>query len=67
VEGGSAGRGQGRGAVAGNLYHVSVAIWDAWAVYDEHAQPVLSTERVEADNVAAARHEAISYAAYRVL
>jgi hypothetical protein len=46
---------------------VSVAIWDAWAVYDEHAQPVLSTERVEADNVAAARHEAISYAAYRVL
>ena len=36
-------------------------------MYDEHAQPVLSTDRVEADDVAAARHEAISYAAYRVL
>ena len=52
---------------ARNLYHVSVAMWDAWAAYDEHAQPVLADERAAADDVAAARHEAISYAAYRVL
>ena len=52
---------------ARNLYHVSVAMWDAWAAYDEHAQPVLADERAAADDVAAARHEAVSYAAYRVL
>ena len=52
---------------ARNLYHVTVAMWDAWAVYDEHAKPVLADERIVAEDVAAARHEAISYAAYRVL
>ena len=52
---------------ARNLYHVSVTMWDAWAVYDEHARPVLANERIVAEDVAAARHEAISYAAYRVL
>ena len=52
---------------ARNLYHVSVAMWDAWAAYDEHAQPVLAAERTAADDMAAARHEANSYAAYRVL
>ena len=52
---------------ARNLYHVSAAMWDAWAVYDDTAEPIFLKERIQADDVAAARHEAISYAAYRVL
>ena len=42
-------------------------MWDAWAVYDDTAEPIFLKERIQADDVAAARHEAISYAAYRVL
>ena len=52
---------------ARNLYHVSAAMWDAWAVYDDTAEPIFLKERIQADDIAAARHEAISYAAYRVL
>jgi hypothetical protein len=57
---------------ARNLYHVSVAMWDAWAAYDPAADCVLHEERLyktslAADNLEAARAEAISYAAYRVL
>ena len=52
---------------ARNLYHVAVAMWDAWAVYDDVAEPVFLKERQHAEDVDAARHEAISYAAYRVL
>lgn len=52
---------------ARNLFHVSIAIWDAWAAYDELAAGYLYSERAEASDVEAARQEAISYAAYRVL
>ena len=61
---------------ARNLYHVSVAMWDAWAAYDDTGRPVLVDERESvaasaegrtAADVAAARREAISYAAYGVL
>src|SRR5437588_6590614 len=52
---------------ARNLFHVSAAIWDAWAVYDPNAQGYLVTEKHAAADVQAARNEAISYAAYRVL
>ena len=54
---------------ARNLYHVSVAMWDAWAVYDPVADGVLVTEKIELDplEIQAAREEAISFAAYRVL
>lgn len=53
---------------ARNLYHVSVAMWDAWATYDETALPVLAREeKTLLPDVPTARHEAISYAAYRVL
>ena len=52
---------------ARNLHHVSVAMWDAWAVFDEHARPVLARERAASGDVAAARRAAISHAAYRVL
>jgi len=52
---------------ARNLFHVSVAMWDAWAAYDPTARGYLVTEKDRAGDVAAARDEAISYAAYRVL
>ena len=52
---------------ARNLFHVSVAIYDAWAAYDPTAVGYLHREDAPAGDVSAARHEAISYAAYRVL
>jgi hypothetical protein len=52
---------------ARNLFHLSAAMWDAWAAYDDVADGYLVQERQTADDVAAARDEAISYAAYRVL
>ncbi|HKC90173.1 MAG TPA: vanadium-dependent haloperoxidase, partial [Candidatus Limnocylindria bacterium] len=54
---------------ARNLFHVSVAMWDAWAAYDATASGYIFKEKLHVDrcDVAAARNEAISYAAYRVL
>jgi hypothetical protein len=52
---------------ARNLFHVSVAMWDAWAAYDATASGYLFKEKVGAADVSSARDEAISYAAYRVL
>ena len=52
---------------ARNLFHTSVAMWDAWATYDPTASGDLFTEKHTASDVSAARNEAISYAAYRVL
>jgi hypothetical protein len=52
---------------ARNLFHVSAAMWDAWAVYDPIASGFFVDERYPARDVTAAREEAISYAAYRVL
>jgi len=52
---------------ARNLYHLSAAMWDAWATYDATADGVFFAEKHSAPDVAAARDEAISYAAYRVL
>src|SRR5256885_15544984 len=52
---------------ARNLFHVSVAMWDAWAAYDTTAGGYLFKEKLNAADVPAARNEAISYAAYRVL
>ena len=52
---------------ARNLFHTSVAMWDAWAAYDPTASGYIYTTKEQADDVAAARDEAISYAAYRVL
>ncbi|MCP4968349.1 MAG: vanadium-dependent haloperoxidase [bacterium] len=51
---------------ARNLFHVSAAMWDAWAVYDPDAVGAFFAEKHSAGDVAAARDEAISYAAYRV-
>ena len=52
---------------ARNLFHTSVAMWDAWAAYDPTASGYIVKEKLQASNVDAARNEAISYAAYRVL
>jgi len=52
---------------ARNLFHVSVAMWDAWAAYDDTADGYFVTEKAEADDIAAARETAMSYAAYRLL
>ena len=52
---------------ARNLFHLSAAMWDAWAAYDEVADGYFVHERQTADDTALARDEAISYAAYRVL
>lgn len=52
---------------ARNLFHISAAMWDAWAAYDPDADGYFVTEKHEADDVTAAREAAISFAAYRIL
>ncbi len=52
---------------ARNLFHLSAAMWDAWAAYDPVADGYFVDERLDADDVTAAREAAISYAAYRIL
>src|SRR5258706_8472453 len=42
-------------------------MWDAWATYDPKAVGYLSSEKIVAGNIAQARDEAISYAAWGVL
>src|SRR5437016_14325088 len=48
---------------ARNLFHVSAAMWDAWAVYDPHAAGYFVAEKhsVRDSDLAGARNEAISY------
>jgi hypothetical protein len=52
---------------ARNLFHLSIAMWDAWAAYDADAEGYIYHTKETAADVSAARHEAISYAAYRIL
>ena len=55
---------------ARNLYHTSVAMWDAWATYSSTgADCVLFQEQhpTTDPNVDAWRSEALSYASYRIL
>lgn len=52
---------------ARNLFHVSAAMWDAWAAYSPDAAGYFVDEKHTASDIAAARNEAISYAAYRIL
>ncbi len=55
---------------ARNLFHLSVAMWDAWAAFDEDAKGYLHNEEAsppDGSTLQEAREEAISYAAYRVL
>jgi ASPIC/UnbV protein/uncharacterized protein DUF6851/VCBS repeat protein len=52
---------------ARNLFHLSAAMWDAWAAYDRTAVGYFSREKRRAPDVQSARETAISYAAYRIL
>ena len=51
-----------------NLFHLSAAMWDAWAAYDPKARRLLlDGEASTAPTSLAARSAAISFAAYRLL
>ena len=50
-----------------NLYHTSAAMYDAWAAFDPIASGHFYQDKHYAADQVAARDEAISYAAYRVL
>lgn len=55
---------------ARNLFHVSVAMYDAWAAYDATAVGYAHNETAvvpSGSTLEQARQEAISYAAYRIL
>ena len=62
---------------ARNLFHTAMAMYDAWALYDDTAAPYLvgrplggipcDVEALPVADVEAARREAISYAAFRLL
>ncbi|MBL9140328.1 MAG: hypothetical protein JNK53_00555, partial [Phycisphaerae bacterium] len=52
---------------ARNLYHMSAAMYDAWATYDPVARGVFSQQKIVSGNLEADRRKAISYAAYRIL
>ncbi len=52
---------------ARNLFHLSAAMYDAWAVYDGVAVGYLFREKLATADISAARREAISHAAYRLL
>lgn len=52
---------------ARNLFHASVAMWDAWAAFDPTAEGYLTDEEYAGADDPGAREEAVSYAAYRVL
>ncbi|MEC7863183.1 MAG: hypothetical protein VYC70_11220, partial [Verrucomicrobiota bacterium] len=62
---------------ARNLFHVSVAMWDVWAAFDDVAIGYLHNETavvpdvkgdgIDPMDVEMAREEAISFAAYRIL
>lgn len=55
------------GVHARNLFHLSVAMYDAWAAFDDVADGVVYRQRHDASDVEAARNEAIAYAAARLL
>src|SRR5258708_29288658 len=52
---------------ARNLFSLSACMYDAWAAYDTQAVGFVYRGKHTADDVAAARREAISYAADRIL
>ncbi|MFY0628044.1 MAG: T9SS type A sorting domain-containing protein [Reichenbachiella sp.] len=63
---------------ARNLFHTSTAMYEAWAAYDEVAEPYILGKTLNGqftvfngipvpNDIEAARAEALSYAAYRVL
>ena len=54
-------------AQARNLFHLSAAMWDAWAAYEPRGTGYFLTEKHRTGDVLSAQEAAISYAAYRLL
>jgi hypothetical protein len=52
---------------ARNLFHLSAAMYDAWAAYDGTATQYFHYEKLSAVEIDAARNEAISHAAYNLI
>lgn len=52
---------------ARNLFHLSAGMYDAWAAFDPIADGYFVAEDHAATDVQAAREEAMSFAAYRIL
>jgi hypothetical protein len=52
---------------ARNLFHISAAMYDAWAAFDPMAEGYFFKEKIAANDIAAAQVEAASYAAYRIM
>lgn len=63
---------------ARNLFHTSIAMYDAWAIYDDRARPYLIGNKVHdyesfldeftpLEPIEQARNKSLSFAAYRVL
>ncbi len=63
---------------ARNLFHISIAMYDAWAIYDDQARPYLIGNKVHnyessldeftpVESIEESRNKSISFAAYRLL
>ena len=52
---------------ARNLFHASIAMYDAWAAYDATAKGYFFHEKHSVKDIVSARDESVSYAAYRLL
>lgn len=52
---------------ARNLFHLSLALYDTWALYTDDAQMYFINFRVKSSDVEKDRAVAMSYAAYRIL
>ncbi|WP_367154174.1 vanadium-dependent haloperoxidase [Methylomonas sp. HYX-M1] len=52
---------------ARNLFHLSAAMYDAWAAYDDIGKGYFVDERIVSDTPQQDREIAISFAAYRIL
>lgn len=50
-----------------NLFHLSIAMYDAWAAYDDTSVGYLVKDKAPAEDIEAARAESLSFAAYRIL
>lgn len=55
------------GVHARNLFHLSLAMYDAWTAYGGGSKPYLTAEHPASADIEHDRRIAISYAAYRVL
>jgi hypothetical protein len=52
---------------ARNLYHLSIALYDSWAIFDENASNYFINFKQKSQNLEQDRATVMSYAAYRLL